>query len=378
MRSLLAPLFLGALLSAPALADLSVSKLRCEYLVDPIGIDETEPRLSWIVSSTERGEKQTAWQILVASTPEALAANQGDLWDSGKTAGDATSQIEYAGAALAARSECHWKVRAWNKDDQASEWSAPAKWSIGLLANSDWSAKWIDGATFGSEDSGPPATIISASYEAVNGSGTPINATALLSGMAAQGSFALGVTNETFGGDPSHNNLKQLRIQYQRGTQTATRTFGEDTVMTFPADLPAIVFPAITGGRYESVANPSLFRDVTATLQTAAQDGSFSRVVNNTSFGPDPAVNQVKRLRVNYTIDGASSTRFIAENATFNYPGDLPKPIAVTMTAATYAAIDGTGSANVLSNLNSRAASGPFTRSSTMRPSAEAIPRRTK
>jgi alpha-L-rhamnosidase len=298
--------------------------------------------------------------VLVASTPEALAANQGDLWDSGKVNGDATSQIAYAGAVLGSRSECHWKIRAWDKSDQSSAWSSPAKWSIGLLQASDWSARWIDGSTFGTTETDAPPTILSATYEAVDGTGTPVDATALLAGMAAEGSFALGVTNETFGSDPSFNHLKRLRIQYQRGNQTTTRTFAEDTVMTFPADLPAIIFPAITSARYESVANPSLFRDVTPTLQASAQAGSFSMPVNNTSFGPDPAVNQVKRLRVNYEVDGVSSVRLVAENTTFNYPADLPKPLAVALTAATYAAIDGTGSANVLANLNNRAANGPF------------------
>jgi alpha-L-rhamnosidase len=342
------------------MADLVVSKLRCEYLVDPIGIDELQPRLSWIVSSTERGEKQTAWQILVASSPEALAANQGDLWDSGKMPGDATSQIDYAGAALSSRSECHWKIRAWDKDDQASAWSTPAKWTIGLLDNSDWAAKWIDGATFGSTETGTPPAIISASYEAVDGTGTPVNATALLSAIAAEGSFALGVTNETFGSDPSFNHVKQLRIQYQRDGQTTTRTFPEDTVMTYPGDLPAVIYPTITSARYESVANPSLFRDVTPTLQNSAQNGSFSIPANNISFGPDPAVNQLKHLRINYEVDGVSSVRLVAENASFNYPADLPTPLAVTLTAATYAAIDGTGSNDVLTLLNNRAANGPF------------------
>ncbi|MCW1884696.1 family 78 glycoside hydrolase catalytic domain [Luteolibacter flavescens] len=360
MKKFLALPVFAALLAVPAWADLSVSKLRCEYLVDPVGIDEVEPRLSWVVASTERGERQTAWQIIVASTPEALAAGQGDLWDSGKVAGDATSQIEYAGSALASRAECHWKVRAWDKDDQPSAWSAPAKWTIGLLGNAEWSAKWIDGLTFGTAETGTPATITTASYEAVNGSGTAINVTALLNGMVSQGSFALGVTNETFGGDPSYNNVKQLRIVYQRGGQTTTRTFPENAVVSYPADLPAIIFPTITSARYESIANPGTYRDVTSTLQTAAQGGSFSRVVNNTNFGPDPAYNQAKRLRVNYSVDGVSSVRFVAENATFNYPGDLPKPLAVTLTAANFTAIDGTASANVLANLNNRAASGPF------------------
>lgn len=354
-------LILSALLAASALAraDLSVSKLRCEYLVNPLGIDETLPRLSWIVNSAERGEKQTAWQVLVASTPEALAAGQGDLWDSGKVSSDATSQIVYGGSALTSRMACYWKVRSWDKDDQASTWSTPASWSMGLLQAADWQAKWIDGATFAATDSGPPAVIQSAFYEATSGSPS-LNVTSVLTGMAAEGSFALGVTNETFGSDPAFGSVKRLRVTYQRGAQTATKTFAEDTVMTYPGDLPPIIFPTITSGRYESVANPNLFRDVTTSLQTSAQGGAFSKVVNNTNFGPDPAVNQVKRLKVNYDFDGAAGQKIVAENATFNYPADLPKPVAVTLQSATYAAVDGSASANVLTNLTNRAANGPF------------------
>ncbi|WP_052572861.1 family 78 glycoside hydrolase catalytic domain [Haloferula sp. BvORR071] len=353
-------LFIPLLLAQALVArgDLKVEKPRCEYLINPLGIDEVHPRLSWIVSSPERGEKQTAWQVLVASSPEALASGQGDLWDSGKVAGDATSQIEYAGTALTSRKECYWKVRSWNKDDQPTAWSPPAMWSMGLLQASDWSAKWIDGAAFATPDSGPAPVITGAFYEATDNTGTPVNATSMLSGMASQGSFTLGVTNETFGGDPSYNHVKRLRVQYQRGSLTGTRNFAEDTMVNFPADLPA--FPTITAGRYESVSNPSLFRDVTASLQSSALGGSFSKTVDNTSFGPDPAVNQVKRLKVSYDFGGSSGTRLVAENNTFNYPADLPKPLAVTLTSASYAALDGSGSANVLSNLTAKAASGPF------------------
>jgi len=354
-------LLAALLLSATASGDVTVKYLRCEYLVDPIGIDETAPRLSWEVASLERGEKQTAWQVLVASTPEALAAGQGDLWDSGKVAGDTTNQIVYAGSALTSRAECHWKVRSWDKDDQPSDWSAAAKWTIGLLQTSDWSAKWIDGANFGSSETGPAPVITSAFYESLDGSGNPINVTSLLNSMAAQGSFAVGVANGSFGGDPSFNHVKQLRVVYQREGQSATKTFAEDTVMNFPADLPQILSPTITSARYESKANPNTFRDVTATLQGLAQAGAFSRVVNNQSFGPDPAPNQAKRLRVNYSLNGVSSVRLVDEGATFNYPADLPPPVAATLTAASYTAIDGSGSRDVLATLNNLAANGPFT-----------------
>lgn len=52
--------------------DLKVERLRCEYLVNPLGVDSAQPRLSWTLDSKERGQVQTAYQILVASSPDAL------------------------------------------------------------------------------------------------------------------------------------------------------------------------------------------------------------------------------------------------------------------------------------------------------------------
>ena len=341
----------------PGQAALEVHSLRCEYLANPIGIDETQPRLSWVVASLDRGEKQTAWQVLVASTPENLTVNQGDLWDSGKVAGNATNQIVYAGAPLASRAACFWKIRSWNKDDLPSPWSAPASWTIGLLANSEWSAKWIDGMTFGPA-AGDPPVILAAFYEAVTGPGS-LDVTAQLTAMVAEGNHALPITNETFGGDPAFGTVKQLRVQYQRNGQTGTRTFAEDSLIVFPADLPSLTSPVIQSARYESVSGTG-FRDVTATLVSLAQSGPFSRVVNNTNFGPDPAVNQVKRLRVNYTVDGVAGVKLVAENATFNYPADLPPPIVAVVTNARYEALDGAGSLDVTANLTARAQNGTY------------------
>ena len=119
-------------------------RLRCEYLVDPLGIDVVRPRLSWIVRSAERAQVQTAYRVLVASTPRKLAADDGDLWDSGEVRSDATLHVEYGGRPLASRARCHWKVRVWDKAGHPSPWSSPATWSIGLLAPADWdAARWI-------------------------------------------------------------------------------------------------------------------------------------------------------------------------------------------------------------------------------------------
>lgn len=117
--------------------------LQCEYRVDPLGIDASSPRLSWRVESAERGQRQSAYRILVASTPELLAQNQGDLWDSGKVDSDETAQVAYAGRPLASRAVCHWKVQAWDRDGRPAAWSAPATWTMGLLSESDWKSRWI-------------------------------------------------------------------------------------------------------------------------------------------------------------------------------------------------------------------------------------------
>lgn len=118
-------------------------KLQCEDRVNPVGMDVVDPQLSWILTSDQRGEKQTAYQILVASTLDKLTADTGDLWDSEKVVSDASAQITYAGKPLVTHQQCFWKIKVWDRDGKPSAWSQPASWSMGLLQPSDWSAQWI-------------------------------------------------------------------------------------------------------------------------------------------------------------------------------------------------------------------------------------------
>ena len=124
-------------------AGVNIENLRCEYLSNPAGIDEVKPRLSWIIGSTLRGERQTAFEILVSSSDEKLAINQGDLWSTGKIISDQTTQLEYSGKPLLSGSQCFWKVRIWDRNGKVSGWSKPASWTMGLLDAADWKAKWI-------------------------------------------------------------------------------------------------------------------------------------------------------------------------------------------------------------------------------------------
>jgi hypothetical protein len=120
-----------------------VQDLRCEYGKNAQGIDHVRPRLSWTIRSGRRGDRQTAYQVLVASSSGALARDQGDCWDSGKVSSDQSLHVDYAGRPLTSRQQCFWKVRAWDRDDKPSAWSAPAQWAMGLLAAEDWRAQWI-------------------------------------------------------------------------------------------------------------------------------------------------------------------------------------------------------------------------------------------
>lgn len=121
----------------------TITKLACEYMENPLGIDETKPRLSWQLNSDERGQKQTAFHLIVASSPGKLNNNTGDLWDSGKVKSDQSVHVEYNGKPLESGIGCYWKVRVWDENGKATNWSKPAKWSMGLLLPEDWQAKWI-------------------------------------------------------------------------------------------------------------------------------------------------------------------------------------------------------------------------------------------
>ena len=139
----LATLILAAACVTCQAGRLAPHYLRCEYLVDPLGVDETSPRLSWLVSSSRRGECQTAWQILVAGTEGNLARDVGDLWDSGRVEGGDTIGAVYRGRPLVSGEFCHWKVRVWDAEGKPSSWSRPAVWAMGLLRREDWRGDWI-------------------------------------------------------------------------------------------------------------------------------------------------------------------------------------------------------------------------------------------
>ena len=122
---------------------LAARSLRCEHAVEPLGVDAERPLLSWVPVSAARDQAQTSYRVLVASTPELLARDVGDRWDSGRVASGICEGVAYDGTPLASRDRCWWKVCLWDGDGEPGAWSETASFELGLLVAEDWHARWI-------------------------------------------------------------------------------------------------------------------------------------------------------------------------------------------------------------------------------------------
>lgn len=140
-------------------------RLRCEYLENPLGVDETRPRLSWWVDDSRPAEIQTAYQIIAASCLELLALDEGDFWDSGRVQSQQTYNVEYLGKPLISSRRVYWKVRTYDSDGMPSPWSEGAYFEMGLLQREDWRGQWIGTPLIGSRASGVPVPILRREFE---------------------------------------------------------------------------------------------------------------------------------------------------------------------------------------------------------------------
>jgi len=116
--------------------------LRCEYLVNPLGVDTQKPRFSWVLEHSDRGQRQSSYEILVSTHPN---TDVGDLWASGKVDSADSNQVVYAGKALQSGSTYYWKIRYWDKDGRQGPCSQVARFDTGLFSRDDWKGKWIGG-----------------------------------------------------------------------------------------------------------------------------------------------------------------------------------------------------------------------------------------
>ena len=118
--------------------------LLCEYKTAPLGIEMQNPRFGWQIKTSERGVSQTAFRILVASSPTLLKQEKGDIWDSQKIECCNSTLVDYTGQDLQSSTCYYWAVQIWDQDGLPTKWSAPACFETGFFNPSEeWKAQWI-------------------------------------------------------------------------------------------------------------------------------------------------------------------------------------------------------------------------------------------
>ena len=138
--------FAHANLGGDSVVGIVPTRLQCDFRAEPLGVDSRHPQLEWILEAIDpraHGLAQSAYQILAASSPMLLNDNRADLWDSGKVRESRNSGIYYAGTPLTSDQIVWWKVRLWDQVDEASAWSKPTKWTMGVLEADAWHSNWI-------------------------------------------------------------------------------------------------------------------------------------------------------------------------------------------------------------------------------------------
>ncbi|MBK7106938.1 MAG: family 78 glycoside hydrolase catalytic domain [Ignavibacteriae bacterium] len=140
-----------------------IKNLRCEYKINPIGVDIDQPRFSWVLESEKRGVKQTAYQIFVSKDLQNLnSENNIEIWNSEKINSDNTIQVYYEGKTLESNTKYFWKVKVWDQDGNIFT-SESAFWETGLFKETDWKAKWIGlDRAVGTDNPETPNRILSA------------------------------------------------------------------------------------------------------------------------------------------------------------------------------------------------------------------------
>src|SRR3989344_4905040 len=142
----------------------TVTRLRCEYMEQPLGIDNVHPRLSWILTSSRRHVKQTAYEISVALFKTDLEDEKKLLWTTHKVISDQSVNVVYKGPNLASRKRYYWKVRIWDEDGRVSVWSKLSYWEMGILHYYEWNANWIESRLNKSVSKSQPAVYMRTAF----------------------------------------------------------------------------------------------------------------------------------------------------------------------------------------------------------------------
>jgi alpha-L-rhamnosidase len=116
--------------------------LQCEYIVNPLGIDATQPRLGWQLADDRMGAKQSAYQLFVGTDSMEVSHAKGNTWQTVKLS-DAEQLTSFNGKALQPFTKYFWTVKVWDKDGVAAL-SKTASFETGMMAMKNWKGAWIN------------------------------------------------------------------------------------------------------------------------------------------------------------------------------------------------------------------------------------------
>ena len=209
----------------------TVSGLKTEYYTNPVGIDNLNPRLSWIIESGMQNTVQEAWQIQVATSRHSLET--GDLiWDTDKVNSDVSIHHSYNGPDMQSGQRYYWRVRIWDNHGNVSPWSEVSFWEMGLLKIDDWQAIWIEPDLEENPDKSEPSPMLRSEFEV---KGKIVSARAYVTSHGLYEMYINGrrVGNELFTpGWTSYNN----RLQYQTFDITRHLQSGKNALGVYLGD----------------------------------------------------------------------------------------------------------------------------------------------
>ena len=253
----------------------TLSRLRCEYLTNPLGLGETSPRFSWEMIDTRTGARQSAYRVRVATSEALLRSGTPDLWDTGKIDSTEQNQIAYVGQPLKSRTAAVWEVTTWDATGQSCE-PARARFEIGLLEPGDWSAKWISTPMVGTGWSGPPVPVMRKQFRIDK----PVKSARLYS--TAAGVYDAHINAQRISDDyfrPGWTDYLK-RIQYQCYDVTSQLRVGENVIATLLGDGWYAGRLAHLERSMQYGDRPALFQQ----LEITHTDGSMTTVVTDDSW----------------------------------------------------------------------------------------------
>lgn len=123
--------------------EIIIDKLKCEYLINPVGIDSEKPRFTWQMRSDRPGAAQKAYNIFVGTDSAGLAGGNGNIWETGKLV-SATLPVIYQGPRLDPFTRYFWAVKVQDEKGKWSGLSPVAFFETGMMDTKNWQGRWIN------------------------------------------------------------------------------------------------------------------------------------------------------------------------------------------------------------------------------------------